>query len=528
MSQPWRHPKTGILYFRSRLPADVAESLAGRTFTLDVAGGATTIRLNGWIKVSLRTKDHGEARLRHASVQAQIQSRWQAARNGTQSLTNRQVHEIAGDWYRDLVREHEDDPGDVEQWELFQDLLSDAADEPTRSRAAHRLSKLIRIDPWLEAHGHNLDQESREKVLLAVSAALFSGADTIKRRAGGDYGPDEKLQSYPVSKRNTSSNKSLRGGGTKLTDLFEGWAKEVAPAQKTVVEWRKHILAFIEFIGQDDPRAVSRSNVVDWKQHLLGLGNSPKTISGSKLAALKSVFGWAVENGHLETNPAAGVSVRRGTKVGSRMRGFERAEAAAILKASAREKSPVYRWVPLLCAQAGARVSEVCQLRVEDIREDDGIWFMDIKAEAGSLKTQSSERQVPLHPHVLAIGFLEFVRGRGSGPLFFDPKRRKNEAARPQQKIVAKNVAAWVHRLGLDVGRQYRKDPNHGWRHLFRTLATEAGVQSNVIAAIQGHAPGSVGEGYGEVSLISKDRAIRLLPLPGVWPVVSDDNRRAR
>ena len=124
MSQPWRHPKTGILYFRSRLPADVAESLAGRTFTLDVAGGATTIRLNGWIKVSLRTKDLGEARLRHASVQAQIQSRWQAARNGTRSLTNRQVHEIAGDWYRDLVREHEDEPGDVEQWELFQDLLS--------------------------------------------------------------------------------------------------------------------------------------------------------------------------------------------------------------------------------------------------------------------------------------------------------------------------------------------------------------------------------------------------------------------
>jgi site-specific recombinase XerD len=148
-----------------------------------------------------------------------------------------------------------------------------------------------------------------------------------------------------------------------LTDLFEGWAKEVAPAHKTVVEWRKHILTFVEFIGQDDPRAVSRSNVLDWKQHLLSLGNSPKTISGSKLAALKSVFGWALENGHIEANPAAGVSVRRGTKAGSRMRGFERAEAAAILKASAQERSPVYRWVPLLCAQAGARVSEICQLR---------------------------------------------------------------------------------------------------------------------------------------------------------------------
>lgn len=519
MSQPWLHPKTGILYFRARLPADIAQSLEGRTVTLDVAGGATTIRLNGWIKVSLRTKDLREARLRHASVQAQVQSRWQAARNGTQALTHRQVLEIAGAWYRDLVRDHEDEPGDVEQWELYQELLSDAADEPNRARAAQRLSKLIHLDPWLEAHGYNLDQETREKVLLAVSAALFSGADTIKRRAEGDYGPDEKVRSYPVSKRNAWPHRSVDcGGSLKLSDFFEGWAKEVAPAEKTIAEWRKHISSFIEFVGHDDPRAVSRSNVVDWKQHLLDLGNSPKTISGSKLAALKSVFGWALENGHIETNPAAGVSVRRGTKVGSRMRGFERAEAAAILEASAREKSPVYRWIPLLCAQAGARVSEICQLRAEDIREEGGIWFMDIKADAGSLKTHSAERQVPLHPHVLAIGFLDFVRGRRSGPLFFDPKRRRNEAARPQQKIVAKNVAAWVHRLGLDVGRQHRKDPNHAWRHLFRTLATEAGVPSNVIASIQGHAPGSVGESYGEVSLMAKERAIQRLPLPGLWP----------
>jgi intergrase/recombinase len=142
---------------------------------------------------------------------------------------------------------------------------------------------------------------------------------------------------------------------------------------------------------------------------------------------------------------------------------------------------------------------------------------MDIKAEAGSLKTHSAERHVPLHPYVMEVGFLEFVRGKRSGPLFFDPKRRRDEAARPQQKIVAKNVAAWVHRLGLDVGRQHRKDPNHGWRHLFRTLATEVGVPSNVISAIQGHSPGSVGESYGEVSLIAKHRAITLLPLPGLW-----------
>jgi integrase len=69
-------------------------------------------------------------------------------------------------------------------------------------------------------------------------------------------------------------------------------------------------------------------------------------------------------------------------------------------------------------------------------------------------------------------------------------------------------------RIGLDVGRR----SNHGWGHLFRTLATEAGVSSNVLSAIQGHSPGSVGESYGEVSLIAKDRTIHRVPLPGLWP----------
>jgi hypothetical protein len=30
MSRPWRHPDTGVFYFRSRLPADLKTTVAGR------------------------------------------------------------------------------------------------------------------------------------------------------------------------------------------------------------------------------------------------------------------------------------------------------------------------------------------------------------------------------------------------------------------------------------------------------------------------------------------------------------------
>jgi hypothetical protein len=93
--------------------------------TVDIAGDGSAIKLAGTIKISLRTKDEGEARLRHASVQAQVQQRRAAARNGATSLSHREILALAGEWYRDLVSTHEDDPGDPEDWAIYQDLLGD-------------------------------------------------------------------------------------------------------------------------------------------------------------------------------------------------------------------------------------------------------------------------------------------------------------------------------------------------------------------------------------------------------------------
>ncbi len=43
----------------------------------------------------------------------------------------------------------------------------------------------------------------------------------------------------------------------------------------------------------------------------------------------------------------------------------------------------------------------------------------DNAVEAGSLKT-SNARTVPLHEHLIAQGFIEFVRAQGDGPLFYN------------------------------------------------------------------------------------------------------------
>ncbi|HZH52719.1 MAG TPA: DUF6538 domain-containing protein [Microvirga sp.] len=532
MSQPWKHPETGVWYFRGRVPADLKEKLAGQKLTIRVGGKDRTIVVRGIIKVSLGTKEMGEAKVRHAAVQAQFQDRWALARKTPVTLSHEEIMGLAGRAYRELIAEFRTEPGDPEGWDDYRHHLlepfeyldeeSDGVTDPPYDPklALKQFTKRIDLDEVIGIGGLALDESSRLKLLQEVAKARALAAKTLERFALGDYRPDKEAERFPhwqSQGRFPSRSDGSAGRAGRLEDLISGWAKEKNPRPATLDLWRTYIAEFVAFVGHDDPSAIRRQDVVAWKQKLLDDGISPKTINDSKLAALKAVLGWAADNELLRENPAARVAVKRAKKPGERMLGFSKDEAATILWAASQQTSPVYRWVPLLCAASGARVAEVCQLRAEDIEQVDGVWVMHISAESGSLKNENSERTVPLHPAVLQAGFIEFAKRKGAGPLFFDPKRRKAGAKKPPAKIVAKNVASWVHKLGIEVGRKkHRKDPNHGWRHLFKTLGREAGIQDSVLDAITGNAPPTVGQAYGETWLTTAARSIALIKLPGV------------
>lgn len=152
---------------------------------------------------------------------------------------------------------------------------------------------------------------------------------------------------------------------------------------------------------------------------------------------------------------------------------------------------------------------------MEDIRQEVGSWFIHFSPEAGSLKTVGSERLVPLHPYLLERGFVEFAKSCGTGPLFYNPVRRKPGASKPSAKIVAKNVAKWVHKQGLTVGRKHRKDPNHAWRHYFITVLRDFdAVNDSVIERLTGHSASNVNKAYGEAALHTLVKAVNSVPTP--------------
>jgi integrase len=269
----------------------------------------------------------------------------------------------------------------------------------------------------------------------------------------------------------------------------------------------------------DDARLLTSKELTAWRDEKL-TKLAGKTVKDVWLAAVKAVLQRAVEDHQLDENPAARVKVRTTSRSVVRPKGYTDAEAVAILKA-AREYRPkqssnprttesahisaAKRWGPWLCAFTGARVTEIMQLRRCDLLKEGDINFVRITPDAGSVKTRTY-RDVPLHPQLIAEGFLEFVEKCSTAPLFYSATA--NLEKRPAE-VSSGRLATWLKSSGLTpTGVQ----PNHAWRHRFKTTTRDLGLDPRVIEAIQGHAGRSSADGYGDVSLQAKHAAIVRLP----------------
>jgi integrase len=239
---------------------------------------------------------------------------------------------------------------------------------------------------------------------------------------------------------------------------------------------------------------------------------------------VNTVFRWGVRKKHLARNPfehaADALTVSKQPKYRDTL-AFTPEERQTILssasgiKAFRKRDDAACRWVPWLCAYTGARAGEITQLRKEDVIERGGIHALKITPEAGTVKNARA-RVVPLHEHLIAQGFLRFVKQHGDGPLFYRPrpattaaevdplKRKKAPGAQVRQRL-----ADWVRELGVT---DTEVSPNHGWRHTFKQIGRRVGISDPVLDDICGHAPASVGSAYGPASLEDMAAALRTFP----------------
>lgn len=160
----------------------------------------------------------------------------------------------------------------------------------------------------------------------------------------------------------------------------------------------------------------------------------------------------------------------------------------------------------VVTAAQWSRVAEMIQLRKQDIRKDPANgWIIRLTPEAGSIKNNKF-CDVPVHEHLIATGFIDFINSAKAGYLFCDPTEDGTIEG------PAGGVYKRVYEMAREVVPSEVRQPNHAWRYTFKTYGLEVGIELLTLNAISNHAPRTQGEMYTKVTLKTRAEAMKRFP----------------
>jgi integrase len=289
--------------------------------------------------------------------------------------------------------------------------------------------------------------------------------------------------------------------GLTIEGLHGVWAARETGTRKTTDEFLSIIRGFQAFVvGQfrtDQAANVKRVHVIAYRNHLIKEGFKDKTIT-KKLSTIKTLFNNAIDDSMLSPSEVQSVKVgqpkKRG-KGGTKSRlPFEIGELEKIFSPSIYLRTPgaikgshTEYWGPLVSLFSGLRIEEVCQLRVSDIREHLGQpFFFIIDGEDQVLKNANSRRNVPVHGELIRCGFMDFVEaGRKARNEWLFPELKVDQYGRHSSAFGKR----WNRKLRkvISLKKEDHTKVFHSFRHLFKHVARQCGIEEQVSDALSGH-----------------------------------------
>jgi len=568
MPQPFKHPTTHVYYYRRKVPKPLQEAL-GREYKrslgtkdLEEAKGlfrAEDVRCEQAFALARVQAGVGSSPITPEDAR-QLASRWYY----DESMRLDKLGRFTG-WLAEDAPAF--DPSDGTETVLYTTLREgwarDGEGWPTESMARPHIVSALR--------GFNVPLPDRDSAAWAWLVAQFDerihqlSAWALSRHEGGKALPGEgALPRAPLSTEApiATSASAPTLGGKKISEAFAAFeAYRLAEGDSRSVkaslnDYRAAITTFIELFGDVDIGSITRTLVSEYRVVLPTLPANAKRMKAlsarerieraereglvtiaaatvrNRMRHLSAVLTFAVSLGWLQENPvnAAGIGrevARAATKQQAakrRRKEYTDAELAAIFSSvvftDAEWMPPrakhgrAWYWLPVLMYYHGARVEELAQLRVKEVTHSEGIHCLSILASADeddderTVKTDGSRRIIPLHPDVIARGFLEYVKGQPADGMLFPglkpcPKGRYSTNFAKRWGIYVREVAGLVSSAS----------PSHGFRHSFKTQARRVDIQTEVSKAIMGHAAEGVAGSYGTMPLALMAQEIARIPL---------------
>ncbi len=523
-----RHPrlqKRGSRYFlRVKVPTDLRSEIGKREIrkalgTSDPREALKTVR-----KASAETDAMFNAV--RGKVAARVAALVPASEVDLRRVIRQEFHEME---LQRLQRYAEADEYDTE--EILETLREDEAilsrgvDEVTQPSLTSAAEKLLEkykfyIERDSSVYWKFVDQISRaelEVIRRAIAAyrgsprnprfdRLFADVNADNPPSSGGLTLGELIERYESDPgRRGLTEKTKQAYGTVYRALRELLGENKRARDITREDCRRvqKILCFLP------PNASKRFPGLTLEQATMaakerGLPALHHKTANNYLNNLSALFNWSVKEGEIEKNPAVGLRVAAPQRQGRSRLPFSTEQLNLIfhaphyVAAAGQIESRGGRfWVPLLSLWTGMRLNECVQLRTDDVAVRDGVHVILIRAdEEGDkrLKTDASERFLPIHSELKKIGFLIYVmkmRHAGEVRLFPElPKGKKGYYSDPFQK--------WFSRFLTNVGAKTPKTSFHSFRHCYRDALREADISPERVRALGGWtARGGAEEIYG-------------------------------
>ncbi len=430
-----------VYWFKRRAP----KPLSPRD-TLDLDGQPISIGKNGYVKFSLRTSDAREAsRLArkyahlldeaaegagHAREAPQAHarrpqsSRTQPTLVEASELTSAQIQRAAASMYADLLAADEQTYFEGLAALASEDAFASMDDEPEIREPDRYLWSASDLPPvGLRGQAQLLKQimptlnfylaQVAHKVVAGPAPELIPFADAFRRFVDA---MEKRRQAQHVPTPESEQGREPLTLSV-LYEKFRTYKTQTGswknPEVQDAREYGPVVREFIKVVGDKEAHRLNFKDGEKYFEYMMGredISLGTKKRNFSRVKALLNYGGkkHSIPNitGPLEINASY-------KKTHNSYERFTADDLKALFHSAAYEKGTFKKaseyWLPILGLYTGARIDELASLRVDHVREIDGVWcyfVSSIKANKGG-KNQYAPRWIPLHPQVLKAGFLE-------------------------------------------------------------------------------------------------------------------------
>lgn len=351
------------------------------------------------------------------------------------------------------------------------------------------------------------------------------------------YKPQAKAESNQSTTLTPDIKMTIKSEAN-LSKYIDEYINEInalkSPNDSTISLYRTSLKTLLLGLGNIDIRTITRKNLIEIREKTEVLPSKwgdkksknfsmcetldeiiqknkelkIKTISvntrNKYLSNIKSFFNWADKNNYIPKNIAPEESIKptkKQTKESER-RPFTTSELETIFSSTFYtveltkniQNNIEQVLIPIIALYSGLRLNEISSLYIEDIKEKNGIYYMDINYNLDkTVKNDDSERLVPIHSMLIQMGFLRFIKtlnNKDNTRIWKKLKKKllkKDDDSDEAYGNYGGAISGWFNKFIRGHNIKDKRVVFHSTRHTAINNLKQKKLQETLVAQLVGH-----------------------------------------